>query len=90
MSLDERFQAAVDDISNKVNKTMTNEELLEVYGLFKQGSIGDVNVPRPGMFDFKGKQKWDGWDAKKGTSQDEAKEAYIVFAEKMLAKHGTR
>ena len=29
------FQAA-DDISNKVNKTLSNDELLELYGLYKQ------------------------------------------------------
>ena len=48
---------------------MTNEELQELYGLYKQGSVGDVNTARPGMLDFKGKAKWDGWNAKKGMSQ---------------------
>ena len=53
MGLEEDFQAAQDLVSNKINKTLSNEELLEVYALFKQGSIGDVNTSRPGMMDFK-------------------------------------
>ena len=52
MGLDEDFQAAVDAVSNKINKTMSNEELLEVYALYKQASVGDCNTSRPGMMDF--------------------------------------
>ena len=47
------FEKAVDDISNKVNKTMTDDELKEIYALYKQATVGDINVPRPGMLDFK-------------------------------------
>ena len=53
MGLEEDFQAAVDMVSNKINKTLSNEELLEVYALYKQASIGDCNTSRPGMMDFK-------------------------------------
>jgi len=90
MGLQEDFDAAVDSISNKVNKTMDNDELKEVYALFKQASIGDINTDRPGMFDMKGKAKWDAWSSKKGMSQDEAKQKYVEFAAKMLEKHGAR
>ena len=51
------FEKAVDDISNKVNKTMTDEELKEIYALYKQATVGDINVSRPGMLDFK-VMKW--------------------------------
>ena len=55
------FEEAVEIISNKVNKTMTNDELKEIYGLYKQATVGDINTERPGMLDFKGKAKWDSW-----------------------------
>lgn len=90
MGLEEDFKQAVDDISNKVKKTMSDEELKEIYALFKQGSIGDVNTDRPGMLDFKGKAKWDAWSGKKGMTQDKAKEEYVAFAKSMMEKHGTR
>ncbi len=47
------FEKAVEDINNKVNKTLSDEELKEVYALYKQATVGDVNIDRPGMLDFK-------------------------------------
>ena len=49
MGLDEDFAAAAEDISNNVNKTLTDDELKEVYALYKQGTIGDVNTSRCNM-----------------------------------------
>lgn len=37
---------------------MPNEQLLLIYGYYKQAIVGKCNVPKPGMFDFKGKAKW--------------------------------
>ncbi len=45
---------------------------------------------RPGMLDFKGKAKWDAWDAKKGTSSDAAKEAYVALVAEMKTKYGVQ
>ena len=64
------------DIAEQVG-ALSNDEKLEFYGLFKQATVGDCNTERPGMFDPKGKAKWDAWDAKKGMSSDDAKQAYI-------------
>ena len=55
------------DIADQVG-AMSNEDKLEFYGLFKQGTVGDVNTERPGMLDMKGKAKWDAWKAKEGMS----------------------
>jgi len=41
------------------------------------------------MLDLKGKAKWDAWNAKKGVSQDAAKEQYIAYVEKLAASYGT-
>ena len=40
------------------------------------------------MMDFKGKAKWDAWNAKKGVTTDDAKSQYIEMAKKMIEKHG--
>ena len=60
-------------------KGLSNEQMLEIYALFKQGNVGDCNTSRPGMFDMKGKAKWDAWDAKKGMSQEDAKAKYVAL-----------
>lgn len=36
------------------------------------------------MLDLKGKAKWDAWDAKKGTSTDAAKTAYVAHVKKLV------
>ncbi|CAG2068071.1 unnamed protein product, partial [Timema podura] len=43
---------------------------------------------RPGLFDFKGKSKWDAWEKKKGTSTDDAKEAYISKVQQLVEVYG--
>merc|ERR1739842_73908 len=89
MSLDEQFKQTADDVSNKMNKKLTNDELKEIYALYKQGSVGDINTERPGMLDFKGKAKWDSWNSKKGMSQEDAKQKYIDFGKQMMEKYET-
>ena len=65
------------DIAEQV-AALSNEDKLEFYALFKQGTVGDINTERPGMLDLKGKAKWDAWKAKEGMSQDDAKAAYVA------------
>lgn len=63
-------------------------ELLELYALFKQGSLGDVRGERPGMLDFKGRAKYDAWAAKKGLDGEGAMRGYVALVEKLVAKYG--
>ncbi len=74
------------ELIKKINlEVLSDEEKLEIYSLFKQGSIGDVNTPKPGMFALKDKAKWNAWESKKGMSQDEAKKQYVELAKKYLS-----
>ena len=66
-----------EDIKDQVG-ALSNEDKLDFYALFKQGTVGDINTERPGMLDMKGKAKWDAWKAKEGMSQDDAKAAYVA------------
>lgn len=65
-------------------QTITNDQALELYAFFKQGTVGDVNVDKPGYFDFKGKAKWEAWNGKKGTPQLQAREQYVSTARSVL------
>lgn len=51
--------------------------LLELYALFKQGTLGDVTGHRPGMFDMKGRAKFDAWEKKKGLPKEGAQASYV-------------
>ncbi|XP_066145953.1 putative acyl-CoA-binding protein [Euwallacea fornicatus] len=87
MSLDERFNKAAEDVKKLKSKPSDND-LLELYALFKQGTVGDVNTARPGMLDLKGKAKWDAWNERKGLSQSDAKEKYIEKVESLISALG--
>ena len=82
------LQAAFQDASVRV-KTLTtrptNEQLLELYSLYKQGSEGDVTGEKPGMFDFVGGAKFAAWEKLKGMTKESAMEKYIAMVEQLVS-----
>lgn len=85
MTLDESFADAQVRVK-QLTAAPGNDALLELYALFKQGTVGDATGSRPGMMDFKGRAKFDAWAKKKGTSADAAKTAYVAFVDKLTKK----
>ncbi|KAJ6225545.1 hypothetical protein RDWZM_004090 [Blomia tropicalis] len=84
---DSQFNKAAELVKNLKSRP-TDQELLEVYALFKQATIGDCNTPKPGMFDLKGKAKWEAWNNMKGTSKEDATQKYIALANQLAQKYG--
>ena len=82
----EEFNQAVAN-SKTLTKRPSNEELLQLYGLYKQSTEGDNMEERPGGFDFKAIAKYDAWAALKGKSQQEAIENYITFVQQLVGKY---
>ena len=82
----EKYAEALKTREDLISK-LSDDKKLEIYGLFKQGTVGDCNTSRPGMLDFKGKAKWDSWESKKGMTCDAAKEAYITKAAELVSKY---
>jgi acyl-CoA-binding protein len=74
--LQEEFDKAV-AMTKEFPQRPTNEELLELYALFKQATEGDVSGERPGGFDFKAIAKFDSWEEQKGKSKEQAMQDYI-------------
>ncbi|KAK9458230.1 acyl-CoA-binding protein [Dipodascopsis uninucleata] len=84
----EAFTKAADSVQQLTTKP-TDDELLNLYGLYKQATVGDNNTPKPGVFDLKGKYKWNAWDKLKGKPQEEAEQEYIKYAEELIAKYSS-
>lgn len=82
MELQQEFERAVTR-SKELTRRPDNEELLQLYALYKQGTEGDVSGDRPGGFDFKAIAKYDAWEALKGKPKDEAMKEYITFVDKL-------
>ena len=82
MSLQSQFEQAVAD-SKQLPEKPDNMTLLKLYALYKQASSGDVEGKRPGFTDMVGRAKWDAWNELKGTSADDARQAYIDLVESL-------
>lgn len=77
------FEKAVED-SEGLKDRPSNDTLLQLYSLYKQATVGDVNVAPPdNPFDFVAKAKYDAWAALKGKSTKEAEQDYINLVNKL-------
>jgi diazepam-binding inhibitor (GABA receptor modulating acyl-CoA-binding protein) len=82
--MDEKFKKASDDI--KKIKELDNDNLLYLYGLYKQVTCGNCNVQKPSFIDIKGCAKWNAWEDRKDISKEKAQKKYIERVEKILSK----
>jgi acyl-CoA-binding protein len=80
--LDDRFNAAA-DASKTLPERPDNETLLQLYALYKQATVGDVQGDRPGFMDMVGRAKHDAWEKIAGMSADDAKAAYADLVESL-------
>jgi acyl-CoA-binding protein len=74
-------------LTQKFTSKPSNEELLKLYGLYKQATAGDNETERPGGFDFKSAAKYNSWLAYKGKSKLEATDLYLELVEQLSAKY---
>ena len=83
------FETAATNIKASASRDvkMTNDELLSVYGLYKQALEGDNTTAAPWAVQLEKKAKWEAWNKNKGKSQEEAKAEYIELAKNLLIKY---
>jgi len=83
--LQSRFEKAMDhrgDFSSPPNRDF----LLLEYALRQQGSRGDVQGARPGMFEMMAKAKYDAWATQKGKTKEAAMQEYVDLIEPRLRR----
>ncbi|ADR20878.1 acyl-CoA-binding protein [Marivirga tractuosa] len=83
MSLQEDFKIAAERSKTDIKDRPSNEDLLKLYALFKQGEEGDVSGEKPGGFDFKAIAKYNAWEELKGKPSEEAMKEYIELVNKL-------
>jgi diazepam-binding inhibitor (GABA receptor modulator, acyl-CoA-binding protein) len=88
--------AIKDDFENAAKAVQTfsqrpsDSDLLKLYGLYKQATEGPVKGSRPGIFDIKGRKKFDSWAELKQMPADEAMQKYVALVGQLKsdsAKH---
>lgn len=87
MDLTAKFEDAQTRVK-QLSKSPSNDDLLELYALYKQATAGDVTGSRPGMLDVKGRAKFDAWAKKKGLSKDDAMTKYIAVVDRLATRIG--
>uniref|UniRef100_A0A3Q2H1N3 Acyl-CoA binding domain containing 7 n=1 Tax=Equus caballus TaxID=9796 RepID=A0A3Q2H1N3_HORSE len=81
------FDRVAEDV-RKLKRRPDDAELKELYGLYKQSVIGDIDIECPAMLDLKGKAKWEAWNLQKGLSKEDAMSAYVSKARELIEKYG--
>tara|TARA_B100001093_G_scaffold508379_1_gene570452 strand:- start:38 stop:313 length:276 start_codon:yes stop_codon:yes gene_type:complete len=85
----EQFLTAA-EVVKKLDKKPTDDELLFIYGFYKQATIGDNNTSEPVFIDFKGKKKWNAWMNNKSMTKYNAEVNYITEVNKLITKYGIK
>ena len=68
-----------------LDETPSDADMLELYGLYKQIIIGDINTERPSFWDLVGKSKWDSWKSYEGLNREEAKKKYVNIVDRLMS-----
>lgn len=76
------FEAAV-AASKQLPEKPDNQTLLQIYALYKQATVGDVEGKRPGFTDLVGRAKFDAWAAVKGKGAEDAMQEYVDLIESL-------
>jgi len=89
-----QFDNAAKEFEEIIKKySLTEEEVLKGYALFKQGKFGDNTKPNPGstfgLFTNKEQKKWEAYKGEAGTAPEKAQEDYVKHVEDMQKKYGS-
>ncbi|KAI0751487.1 acyl CoA binding protein-domain-containing protein [Daedaleopsis nitida] len=91
--IDAQFDRAVEIVQGlpKTGPIQTGyEEKLNMYSLYKQATVGNVQGSRPNVWDMLGRAKWDAWAKHKDLDSYEAKWLYVDALLKVLRKYSDK
>ncbi|KAF7800119.1 hypothetical protein EIP86_011364 [Pleurotus ostreatoroseus] len=91
--IDAQFDRAVEIVQNlpKTGPIQTDyEEKLLMYSLYKQATVGNVQGPRPSVWEMLARAKWDAWAKHKDLEQYEAKWLYVDALLKVLRRYSDK
>ena len=71
----------------KVKKLKTRPDdgkLLQLYGLYKQATVGDCDMTEPWFYEVEAKAKWSAWKSRDGMSKETARKKYVKYVQELL------
>ena len=83
MSLQDDFDDATKRVKT-LSKSPSNDTLLELYGLFKQATSGDVSGKKPSRLNMVARAKYEAWENHQGLDSEQAKQDYIALVDRLI------
>jgi diazepam-binding inhibitor (GABA receptor modulating acyl-CoA-binding protein) len=80
------FETAAKE-AKELPKKPSNDDLLRLYGLYKQATVGDNTTGQPYMVQVESRAKWDAWTKHKGTSKADAENQYVALVQELKTKY---
>lgn len=84
----ERFTRAAEE-AKRLPVGVSNDDLLAMYGLYKQANLGDNVTPKPGALDPRAAAKWRAWTQCRGLEAEQAMEEYTDLVATLRAKYNS-
>jgi diazepam-binding inhibitor (GABA receptor modulator, acyl-CoA-binding protein) len=82
MNLLKEFEESA--VKSKQLPGQSNENLLNLYSLYKQATEGDINMDKPtNMFDMVGNAKYNAWEKLKGMDKEQAMKNYVNLVKEL-------
>jgi diazepam-binding inhibitor (GABA receptor modulating acyl-CoA-binding protein) len=81
--LEKEFQTCVFRIKSR-DTMPSDEDLLILYGLYKQATQGDCNIPQPWRVQVEARARWDAWFKNCGMYRDTAMKKYIEKVNELM------
>lgn len=72
----------------KLKSTPNNNELLLLYGYYKQATCGNNTNQHPGVLNFKAKEKWNSWEKNKDMTVHNSEVEYIKLVNTLIKNYG--
>lgn len=74
--VEDKFSRAAEHLQ-KIHSTLSSNDLLEFYALYKQSTVGKCNISKPGLFNTQARAKWHAWNKLEDLDKYISMERYI-------------
>eukprot|EP00884_Botryococcus_braunii_P008846 jgi/Botrbrau1/17963/Bobra.50_1s0055.1 len=83
-NLDKSFEEAVSYFGvQAAGGKVSTDDMLTMYGFYKQATEGPCSKPRPGIFDRTGRAKWSAWKKLEDMAGESARLSYVKLLVKL-------
>jgi diazepam-binding inhibitor (GABA receptor modulating acyl-CoA-binding protein) len=83
MDLEEEFRQSASRIKSR-DTMPSDEDLLILYGLYKQATQGDCTIPQPWSIQLAARARWDAWFKNCGMYRETAMKKYIEKVNELM------